>query len=195
MAVMPAAIDGGAARSKLPLWPVQGRASGALVEVLGHWRLCVAVCDFATSAALCVMDGGHRSKCLGVPLRVKFSFGPFASISATRVPQARKFCVVPGHFPPLIPPFRNHHHSQHTQESEFIRSMPKSAASGPELRPGHPRHVPGPIIGAVWTAPHRHRSQRASQPSHTMASECYTHSAKALPSEIGKVLCASPSGG
>ena len=34
-------VDGGAVRSTLPLWPAQGRALGALVEVLSHWRLCV----------------------------------------------------------------------------------------------------------------------------------------------------------
>ena len=47
VALTPSAVDGGAVLSKLPLWPAQGRALGALVEVLDHWRLCVVLCAIA----------------------------------------------------------------------------------------------------------------------------------------------------
>ena len=47
VALAPSTVDGGAVLSKLPLWSAQGRALGALVEVLDHWRLCVVLCAIA----------------------------------------------------------------------------------------------------------------------------------------------------
>ena len=42
--MVPSVVDGGGVRSILSLWSAQGRALGALVEVLGHWRLCMVLC-------------------------------------------------------------------------------------------------------------------------------------------------------